>query len=139
MARESFAQLQIPSGVASVPYPDHRQLVQGHLAHGAEMFMAQVVGAGGAGGSFVCPFEPAVVEVYEPTGPTIAKSMFVAGGAVHVNGISGAVNATPPTVAAVDANDKSQGFTVGLPTALAPDADTATVICYGFRDTNNSL
>lgn len=138
MARQSFAQQQIPSGVESAVYPDHRA-VAALVQHGGESFMAKVVGAGGAGGSFVCPFQPALIDVYEPAGPTMMRSLRASDAAVHVNLITGAAAAANPTVTPVDANDPSQGFTVALPTALAPDGDTATVVCTGFRDVNGSL
>lgn len=136
MARETAREVAIQDSVATPIYQDQRQIVRGLGAHLTEMYAAKVVGAGGAGGSITeVPFEPAVIEVYEPTGPTMVKSIFAADGAVHIDAITGAANATPPTKTQVGEGN----WTVGLPTALAPDGDTATVLIYGFRDVAGSL
>ncbi len=141
MARESTSQLAIPSaGSESVPYATHREIVQGLLKHGAEAFSAIVVGAGAAGGSFVCPFEPAVLIISEATGPLLQLQIpTVDGVSLGINVITGADAAADAVITAVDADDKSQGFTVALPTGVAPDGDTATVLCLGFRDAEGSL
>jgi hypothetical protein len=142
MSRESTAQLAIPStGSESVPYATHREIVQGLLKHQTEKFAAQVLGAGGAGDSFVCPFEPAEIEVYVPATPLAQKSVpSDAGGAtIAINLIDGTDAAGDPVVAAVDADDKSQGYTVTLPTGVLPDAAVGHVVCTGYRDTNGSL
>jgi hypothetical protein len=140
MARESTSQLNIPSkGSESVPYPTHREIVQGLLKHNAELFAAEVVGAGGAGGSFVCPFEPGVLVMSEATGPLLQLMLPGSAGQVDINAITGAAAAAAPVITAVDADDKSQGFTVALPTGIAPDGDTVSVLAIGFRDTDGSL
>lgn len=131
MARASSARLSIPTAVEQVPYSTPRELVQGLFKHGSEVFCAEVVGAGAAGGSFVCPFEPATIEVTEVTGPILNKQYPGSSGAIAIDLIDGTAGVLS-TVAPVDADDLSLGFTVTLPTTLAPDGDTATVICTGF-------
>ena len=139
MPRESVAQLKIPAtGSDSVPYPDFRQLLQGNLLHGVEAFVAEVLGAGGVGGTFVCPFEPAFVLISEVTGPLIQAQFPGSSGTVGINLVDGTAAAADATYTAVDVDDKSQGFTIALPTGVAPDGDTATVLCFGFRDAGDA-
>ena len=141
MSRESTAQLAIPAkGSESVPYATHREIVQGLLKHGDESFAVELTGAGGVGASFVCPFEPAEVEAYD-TAATIIAQKLVQGssGPVNINLLTGAPAAADITVAAVDVDDKSLGFTVTLPTGVAADGKTLHVICRGYRDTAGSL
>lgn len=135
MPRESAAQAAIPAdGAASVPYASHRELVGGLFLHGAEVFIGKITGAGGAGGNVNVPFDPAVVLVSEATGPTLR--LLVPGGTVNdeINMIDGAV-ATGITVTPKDGGTPAN---VALATALAPDADIATVICIGARDVAGS-
>jgi hypothetical protein len=108
------------------------------MGHAAECFIGQVLGAGGAGGTLEgVPFEPAVIIVSEATGPTLTLS--VRGGLlaadVEVLMTTGAVNANVPVVS----QDGEGDWDVALPTALAPDGDTATVVIWGVRDTNGGL
>lgn len=135
MARTSYAEAQIPTAVEDIPYPSHRK-VAGMLQHAAELFVGEVLGAGGVGGSLLgVPFEPGIIDVYEATGPTMVRRLPGAAGAIYINLITGAVIATTITVTqAVDGT-----WTVALPTALAPDGDTATVVCTGVKNVGGSL
>ncbi len=131
MARASFANTHIPPATESVPYGTNQELTNGLFGYMTESFVAEVVGAGGVGGSFVCPFEPATIEVSEVTGPTLNKQYPGSSGPIAIDLIDGTAGVLS-AVAPVDADDLSQGFTVTLLTALAPDGDTATVLCQGF-------
>ncbi len=134
MAREATPQLEVPTGIQDVPYATFREIAQGILKHVGEMFVAEVLGAGGVGGTFVCPFEPAVVIISEVTGPLLQIQFPGSSGTVGINMVDGTAASADATYAAVDADDKSLGFTVTLPTGVVPDADTATVFVIGFRD-----
>lgn len=127
MARSSYRGSNIPSGIDSPIYLDAHQIAKGVGAALGEAFIGQVTGAGGAGGSFVCPFEPGVMVVSEETGPTLELHVHASTGDVEVSMITGAASANAVTVTAVGDGT----FTVALPTALAPDADVATVVCLG--------
>jgi hypothetical protein len=136
--RETARENAIQAATETPIYQDQRQIVRQLGAHLTEAFIGQVVGAGGAGGAIEnIPFEPAIIEVYEPTGPTASKLIRGGGLAadVAVNAISGAVNATPAVVTQVGPGN----WTVTLDTAEAPDGDTATVIIYGVRNVGGSL
>lgn len=138
MARETAREIAIQGATETPVYQDQRQIVRQLGAHLSESFVGQVVGAGGAGGDLEnVPFEPAVIIVSEATGPTLTLS--IRGGAmpadVEVLMTTGAVNANPPVVSQVGEGD----WTISLPTALAPDGDTATVLVMGLRDVGGSL
>jgi len=136
--RESARELAVAPATETALYQDQTEIVRGLGKHLTEAFIAQVLGAGGAGGAILnVPFEPAVIEVSEATGPTLTKSIRGGGmpAAVELNMISGAVNANPPVVTQVGPG----AWTVTLPTALAPDGDTATVVMYGVSHAGGSL
>lgn len=138
MPRETAREIAIQASTETPIYQDQKQIVRQLGAHLTESFVGQVVGAGGAGGSLEnVPFEPAVIIVTEATGPTLTLSL--RGGLlpadVEVLMTTGAVNANPPVVSQVGAGD----WTIALPTALAPDGDTATVLVMGLRDVAGSL
>lgn len=135
--RETYAESQIPAAVDSPVYLDAQQIARGLMGRNVEGFIGQVVGAGGAGGDLLnVPFEPAVIIALEPTGPTgtlMIRGMSVAD--VKVNLITLAAATVFPSVTKVGAND----YTVSCPTALAPDGDTATLICFGVRNPGTGL
>jgi hypothetical protein len=138
MPRETARELALEDEVTTPIYQDQKQIVRKLGAHIPEMFVGQVLGAGGAGGSLLnVPFEPAMIDISEATGPTLVRHM--RGGAlpaaVDLNLITGAVNAAVPVITKVGNGD----WTIALPTALAPDGDTATVVVYGYRDVGGSL
>jgi hypothetical protein len=130
---------QIPTGVERPVYQDSRDIVRGFGQHIPEMFIGQVTGAGGAGGSLLnVPFEPILMEVINEAGATATWHKFVNFGTPIGISIAAAAadgTANAPTVTRVGAND----FTVALNTTVAPDAEVCTVICYGIRDVNGSL
>ena len=138
MARVSAAEAQIPAtGAASVPYATHRELVNGLFAHSAEAFVAEGVGAGGAGVEITgIPFEPAVIVLSENTGPLLQLQFPTAGGKVDINAITGAA-AGEAIAAAVQQPDGT--WSIQLTTTLAPDGDTASLICFGVRDVAGGL
>jgi hypothetical protein len=128
------------SGAEGVPYFERRELINGVLAHSAEMFIGQVLGAGGVGGELTeVPFEPAVIEIINEAGatPTWTKHVNLGSGFIGLAVAAAAADATAnaPTLTEVGDND----WTVGLVTGDAPDGETVTVICYGARDVNGGL
>lgn len=139
MSRETYAESQIPTGVADVPYADQTKVARGYLKHSPECFIGQVTGAGGVGGELTgVPFEPAIVEVLNQAGavPAYHKSIFASSGAVHATiAAATAANATPPVLTQVDEND----WTVALPVGMLPNAEVATVIVWGVRSVGGSL
>lgn len=137
--RQSHAELQIPSrGADAVPYPTHREVVQKYMAHGAEMFVGEVTGAGGVGGSLrAIPFQPAVVEIFDTSVPLAQKQIPGSTAAVDVNLITGAAAAHAIVVAADDS--AVPNWRVNLDVNLAPNAHVVTVVCYGFRNAGGSL
>lgn len=139
MARQSFAEQQIPSsGSAAVPYPTHRELANGVMKHASDMFVGEILGAGGVGGVLSgIPFEPAMVEIFEPVAPLMQRRMPGSAGAININTITGAAAGTPIAVAVDDVAVPS--WKVTLPVGLAPNGRTVTVVCYGFRDIGGSL
>lgn len=138
MARESYAQKQIPAqGKDRVPYPDHRQLANGMLALMTEAFVGEVLGAGAAGGDLAgIPFEPAVILLSEGTGPILQLQVPGSSAKVDVNMISGAPAGTAIPAAVLQGDGT---YTLSLPTGLAPDGDTVSLLILGFRDTQGSL
>lgn len=139
MARETAREVAIQDATETTPYQDQRQIVRGLGAHLGEMWMAQAAGAGGAGCDIEgVPFEPALVEIINQAGATPAwsKCIYPAGGsAIGVTIAAAAAAATAPTLTQAAEGD----WDIAIPTALAPDGETVTVIVYGFRDVASSL
>lgn len=141
MSRETFSDSAIPAtGAAKIPYQDDREIVNVTTRHMTEAFMGQVLGAGGVGGVLAgIPFQPAVIEIINADGaaPAFTKYAYPAGVGTGVQIILGALDATAeaPVLAQVAANN----WTATLDTADAPDAETVTVIVYGFRDIAGGL
>lgn len=136
--RESYAQKQIPAeGKDAVPYPTWRELIQLVGRHGAEMFVGEIVGAAGAGGTLEdIPYEPAAILVSEATGPLLQVQLPGSAAKVDINMVTGAVAA----VAIPDATLEADGlYDLALPVTIVPDGDTATVVIIGFRDVGGSL
>lgn len=136
MARESYQQTQIPTGIESIPYLDPLTLAQGMFRHAPNIFMGSVTGAGGAGDTLEgVPFEPALVVALNPAGGTPAVHISAFGDAAdHVTiAAATAANANPPVLSGSD-ND----WDVALPTQMAPNGETLTVICIGFAQLGGS-
>ena len=137
MARKSAMDNAIPTGVQSAVYQDARQLAAGLLGYVHEAFIGQVLGAGGAGGNLDdVPFEPAVIIALEPTGPTgtlMIRGMTVSD--VKVNLITLAAATVFPTISQLSATS----WRVACPTALAPDGDTTTIVCFGVKNATSGL
>lgn len=134
--RQSYAETQIPAGVADVPYPDHHKIVRGLGRHMTEMYAGEVTGAGGAGGSLLnVPFEPAMVRVVRPHATTsiLNLTIFAASATTSVNEKDGTVGTNATKTKVADGN-----WTVGLPTGIAPDGVTVQVIVHGFADAGGS-
>lgn len=133
MARKSAAAQAIPSsGKQAVPYPTFRESALGLHKYGSESLCVELTGGGGIGASYVCPFEPAEVEIYVPATPLAQKSMPTSSGRAAVNLISGAAAAAIETITAVDANDPTKGFTVAIPTGILGNAAVGHVIFRGY-------
>ncbi len=138
MARESFAETQIPAaGKTDIPYPDHVAVVRKLGQHLTEAYVAQGVGAGGTGVDITgVPFSPAYMRLSEATAPLLQEQWHLSDGTVvGINSITGADAAADATVTKVGTGD----YTVSLPTGVAPDGDTVTCIFYGARDVGGSL
>lgn len=136
MARESYQQTQIPTGVADIPYADYRTIAQGLLKHASSVFMGTVLGAGGAGDTLEgVPFEPALIFAMNPAGATATMHFSAFGAAAdHMSFAAAATaNANPPVLSG-SGND----YDVALPTQMAPDGETLTVVCFGFAEVGGS-
>ena len=135
--RETAREIAIKTPVETPIYQDQRQIVRNLGKHLTEMYMGEVLGAGGAGGTLLLvPFEPAYVRVINADGatPAVTEAAFSTNPA-HVTVIAAAaLQATPVAKTQVGEGD----WTVTLPTALAPDAETVVVIVHGFRDVGGS-
>ena len=138
MAREAYAQKQIPAeGKDNVPYLDSRQLANGMLRHMTESFVGEVLGAGGVGGVLEnIPFEPAAILVSEATGPFLQLQLPGSAAKVDINMITGAAAGGAIPAATLEADGL---YDLALPTGMAPDGDTASVLILGFRDVGGSL
>lgn len=140
MARESAREVAIQDATSTPIYQDQRQIVRQLGAHLAECFIAQGDGAGGAGFEVTnVPFQPAVIEAINEGGatPTVSKFVYATSGTVGVAVAAAAADGTAnaPTLTKVGNGD----WTVSLPTALAPDTETVTLIMWGARDVGGSL
>jgi len=140
MARETFMEAQIPTGVESPVYLDARQITRGLGQHLTESFLGQVLGAGGIGGVLAnIPFQPATIEIINADGaaPAFTKYAYPSGVGTGVQVILGALDATAeaPVLTQVGPND----WSAALDVADAPNAETVTVIVTGFRDVNGSI
>lgn len=139
MARETAREVAIEAAVETPIYQDQKQIVRKLGAHLTECFMGQVLGAGGAGGDLEnVPFEPALVEVINEAGATPTWWKFaMLGTPIGLTVAAAAADATgnAPTLTQVGEGD----WTVELDTTVAPDGETVTVVCYGFRDVDGSL
>ena len=125
MARESYAQKQIPTGVDSIPHPTQRELANGQFKYASEVFYAVVLGAGGAGAELEgIPFEPVEVKTINKDAIGM-NSSFVDGGAINL--VTGAAGTAVPVAA------DGETYTASVPTALAPDGENVYVICTGAR------
>ena len=140
--RESHAESAIPTGVESPVYLDAKQIARGLGRHLTEAFIGQVTGAGGAGGTLSgVPFNPGVIEVINEAGaaPAFTKYAMLASGAIGVQIILAAADATAAAPVVSSVAGPPVTFDVLLDTADAPDAEVVTVICYGVREGNGSL
>jgi hypothetical protein len=138
--RDSAAVAAIPArGADSVPYATHRELAQGLLKHLTESFAGFILGAGGVGGSLLgIPFQPTAILLMDTTTPLLQlmAPTTPAGTFKHVNVATAAAAAVaiPAATKAVDGT-----WTQTLPTTLAPDGVTVTLLILGFRDVGGSL
>jgi len=143
MARESYIESQIDdnSPSAQPQYLDVRQIARGLGQHLGEFFMGQVTGAGGAGGDLAgIPFNPAVVLIINEAGAAPALTVYsMLGTPIGVQIILGALDATSEAPVVAEVAGPPVTWTATLNTADAPDAEVATVLCFGFRDVNGSL
>lgn len=141
MARATAREAAIESGAETPVYQDQRQVVRKLGAHLEECFMGQVTGAGGAGGDLAgIPFEPALVEIINEAGATPAWAKYaMLATPIGVRIAAAAVDATADAPAVAVVAGPPQTWTLTLDTADAPDAETVTVIVYGFRDVAGSL
>jgi len=141
MAREAWMDSQVPAtGAGGIPYKDNRELINGVLRHMPEMFLGQVLGAGGIGGVLAgIPFEPATIEIINADGsaPAFTKYAYPGGVGTGVQILAATLDATAeaPVLAQVGPND----WTATLDVADAPNAETVTVIVHGFRDIAGGL
>lgn len=138
--RETARELAVEEATQTPIYQDQKQIVRKLGAHLTECYLGQVLGAGGAGGALTgIPFQPAVIEIINADGatPAFTKYAYPAGVGTGVQIILGALDATAeaPVLSQVGPGD----WTATLNTADAPDAETVTVIVYGFRDVAGSL
>ena len=138
--RDSAAVAAIPAkGSESVPYATHRELAQGTFKHQTESYAGIILGAGAAGGSLAgIPFQPTAILLTETATPKLQAMVPTspAGTFKHVNLITGATAA----VAIPAATKQPDGtWTQTLPTTLAPDGVTVTLLILGFRDVGGSL
>lgn len=136
--RSSYAESQIPAdGKSGVPYADRREMV-GQFRHGAEMFVGEVYGAGGAGGVLrAIPFEPAAVRLYVTATPLKQITVVGATGQIDIDDITGGAAADPLVIAADDLNPGK--WKVTIPFASLADGDRANLICEGCRQVGGSL
>lgn len=139
MARKSFAELQLPtSGAQSVPYPTYRAVASKYLSHSTDSYVGEVTGAGGVGGSLRgIPFQPAIVDVYEPVAPLAQRQIPGSAGAIDINLITGAAAAAAIVVAVDDPTVPS--WRVNLVAGIAVNGRVVHVVCQGFRDQGGSL
>jgi len=137
MARSTYAERQNSvRGTAGVPYADRAESAEA-MRHAAEVFVGTVTGAGGVGGVLSgIPFEPAIVDLYEPAAPVMQRDLpGVAGARVKVNLITGAAAATAFVIAPDTApNTWKVTFAVGH----IANAAVATIVCTGFRPVGGS-
>lgn len=135
--RARYAEEQIPeAGKEAVPYPDYAQVVNKLLKHTAEAQLRSVTGAGGAGGTIEgIPFEPAVVIAINAAGatPTTFVSMFGGDAARHVSiAAATAANANPPVK-----SGSGTDWDLAIPTQMAPNGESLSVLILGFSDAGN--
>lgn len=67
MAREQYADSQIPLPKESIPFADFSTLINGILKFGTETFMGTMVGTGASLDSPALPFDPAIVMIFNET------------------------------------------------------------------------
>lgn len=133
--RESYAQTQIPSAIASIPYPDVKTLIQGYLAQMGEVFCGTVEGTG-ASIDVETPFDPAIVIVWNQDDPTLGvylPSMTAA----HMLKLTDAPALTHPTSLGITVGVKT--FRIGADTDLNVAAETLHYVAIGARKANGSL
>jgi hypothetical protein len=139
MARETAREVAVLEATETPIYQDQLAIVRNLGAHLTEAFIGQVAGAAGAGGDLEnVPFEPALVVTLNDAGSTPTVGLFALLGA----GTVGMTVAAAAAAAAADATVTqvaSGNWTIGLPTGLAPDGETVTVLAFGFRDVAGSL
>jgi hypothetical protein len=138
MSRESYGEKQIPAaGHESPPYIDQREIINKFLRHGVESFMGEILGAGGAGGSLTgIPFEPAAILISDAAVPLGQLQFPGSAGKVDINLITLAAAGAAIPAATLQADGT---YTLALPTGLAPDGNTVSVLIIGWRDVNGSL
>lgn len=141
MARETFMETQIPTGVESPVYLDAKQIARGLGQHLAEVFIGQVTGAGGAGDTLSgVPFDPALIETINEAGaaPSTSKYVMLAT-PIGIQTILGVLDATSEAPVVTRVAGPPVTFDVLIDVADAPDAEVVTVICYGAKNVNGGL
>lgn len=145
MPRETARELAIADSTETAVYQDQKQIVRTLGSHVVEAYMLQGDGAGGAGVTFTgVPFEPAKLEVMNEAGATATHSIYFypdGGTAIGVD-VAAAVadgTANAPTITRVVAASGAVTWTIVVPTAVAPDGETVTVLATGFRAVASSL
>lgn len=83
------------------------------------------------------PFEPAIVDIYNPDAPIFQRQLPGSSGVIDVNLNTGAAPTLAPTVSVDDATIPTWKIT--LVRALAPATETVSVLCTGFREIGGSL
>jgi hypothetical protein len=136
--RQQYAQSQVPTqGKDAVPYPTWLEIANKMFKHGAEAFVGEILGAAGAGGSLAnIPFEPAVIVASDAAVPLLQAQLPGSAAKVDIDMITGAA-AAAAIPAAVQQPDGT--WTLTLPTGLAPDGNTVSLLILGFRDVGGSL
>ncbi len=135
MARESFADQNIPTPAANIPYADFRQIARGFAGLRAEMFVGQITGAGGVGGTLAIPFDPVVVITMETTNAASKITILIVPTSVQLIVETGLTT----TGLSVEDDADSKPRVVTMTTAKVPDADVAEVICFGVPEIEGTL
>jgi len=138
--RESYAETQIPTAVASVPYADHKTLIRGILKHNVEAFYGTVTCENPIGDLVVAtPFDPSHVVVFRFTEAGAPVKMEAIAGMTVEHGMKTIAAGTFSLITSLGITLGTKQFTIGQDTGIQVATAVLRFVAYGARDVNGSL
>ena len=132
--RDTYAKTQLPTSVASIPFPDFKSLVNTMLKFGLEAYICDMEGTGALLDSPALPFDPAGVLVFNETDQSVHANFAGFGAAKMMS-----IKAAAAWVATDGITLGTKKFTLGVNADLNAAADVLHCVAFGQRGIGGSL